>query len=153
MLTVHLTTSVAWLGAVIAFLGLALAGWRAVDPPAMQAAYLSMETITWFAIVPLALASPVSGMVQALQTPWGLLKHHWVLIKLLITVVATLILLVHLRPIGHLADAVRDATLVHGPLEGMRLQMVADAAAAIVALSIATVLSIFKPRGLTPFAR
>ena len=46
-----------------------------------------------FVIVPLAIASLLTGVVQALATPWGLFRHYWVVIKLFLTVFATLVLL------------------------------------------------------------
>jgi len=80
-----------------------------------------------------------------------LFRHYWVLIKFLITIPATLLLLVHMRPIGHLARVVAETTLSHGHLAGLRIQLVADAGAAILVLVVATTLSIYKPRGLTPY--
>jgi len=80
-----------------------------------------------------------------------LFRHYWVLIKFLITVPATILLLVHMRPIGHLARVVAEVTLSRGDLAGLRIQLVADAGAAIVVLLVATVLSIYKPRGLTRY--
>jgi hypothetical protein len=38
----------------------------------VRAAYISMELITWFVIVPLAFASLLTGRVESLGTPWGL---------------------------------------------------------------------------------
>ncbi|MFF3290307.1 hypothetical protein [Streptomyces sp. NPDC003023] len=152
-LTAHVTFSVGWIGAVAAFLALALAGLNSQDSGTVQAAYLSMELTGWFVIVPLGLASLLTGLVQSLGTVWGLARHYWVLIKLLMTALATLVLLVHMRPIGHMADAVRQATLADGELGGMRVQLVADAGAALVVLLVAVALSVFKPRGMTRYGR
>jgi hypothetical protein len=110
-----------------------------------------MEVVGWFVIVPLSLASLLSGLVQSLGTVWGLFRHWWVVLKLVMTVLATLVLLIHMRPVGHLADAVRAATLAGGELHGLRVQLIADAGAAIVVLLLTTTLSIVKPRGLTRY--
>lgn len=69
------------------------------------------------------------------------------------TVLATVVLLVHMRPIGHMADAVRQATLADGELGGLRIQLVADAGAALEVLLVAVVLSVFKPQGMTRYGR
>src|SRR6187431_3067634 len=98
-LTAHVTTSVGWLGAVGGFLVLALSGLTTHDAHIVRAAYLAMELLGWCLIVPLSFASLLSGIIQGLGTPWGLLRHYWVLIKLLITPLATLVLLVHMQPI------------------------------------------------------
>ncbi len=150
-LTAHVTASVGWLGAVAGFLALAIAGLTSKDAQMVRAAYLGMELTAWFVIVPLSLASPLTGLVMSLGTTWGLFRHYWVLIKLLITVLATLLLLVHMQPVGHLARVVAETTLSKGELGGLRVQLVADAGAAAVALLVATVLSVYKPRGMTPY--
>jgi hypothetical protein len=152
-LTAHVTFSVGWIGAVAAFLVLALAGLNSQDSETVRAAYLAMELTGWLVIVPLSLASLLTGLMQSLGTVWGLARHYWVLIKLLITAMATVVLLVHMQPIGHMADAVRQATLSDGELGGMRIQLVADAGAALVVLLVAVALSIFKPRGMTRYGR
>lgn len=150
-LTAHVTASVGWLGAVAGFLVLAVAGLVSEDAQTVRAAYLAMELIAWFVVVPLSLASPLTGLVMSLGTTWGLFRHYWVLVKFLITVPATIFLLLHMRPIGHLARVVAETTLSSGDLAGLRIQLVADAGAAILVLLVATTLSIYKPRGLTPY--
>lgn len=152
-LTAHVTSSVGWLGAVGGFLALAIAGLVGRDAQMVRAAYLAMELTAWTVIVPLSLASLPTGLVMSLGTEWGLFRHYWVLAKLLITILATILLLVHLQPIGHLAGVVAETTLARGELAGLRLQLVADAGAAVVALLVATALSVYKPRGMTPYGK
>jgi len=152
-LTAHVTSSVGWLGAVAGFLALAVAGLTSKDAQLVRAAYLSMELTAWFVIVPLSLASPLTGILQSLGTEWGLFRHYWVLIKFLITVPSTIILLLHMQPIGHLARVVAETTLTRGELSGLRIQLVANAGAALLVLLIATTLSIYKPRGMTRYGR
>jgi hypothetical protein len=152
-LTLHVTSSVGWLGAVAAFLALAVAGLTSSAPQTVRGAYLAMDVIGWYVIVPFGVASLVTGLVQSFGTVWGLLRHYWVIAKLLITVVATLLLLVHMQPVGHLADAAARAALAGGELQGMRIQLIADAAAALLVLLTAAALSVFKPRGVTRYGR
>lgn len=152
-LTAHVTASVGWLGSVAAFLALAVAGLTSQDAPRVRAAYLAMEMTGWFVIVPLSFASLVTGLVQSLGTTWGLFRHYWVVIKLLINVFASVLLLVHMRPTTYLAGVAATTTLSTTDLRGLRVQLVADAGAALVILLVATVLSIYKPRGLTPYGR
>lgn len=152
-LTAHIAFSVSWLGAVAAFLALSVAGLAADDPLLARAAYLAMELITWWVIVPLSVASLFSGIIQALGSPWGLLRHHWVLVKLLMTIMATLILLLHTRPISIVATAAAERALSRADLGALRLQLVVDAGAALVALLVTTTLSVYKPRGVTRYGR
>ena len=67
----------------------------------MRAAYLAMELITWYIIVPLALSSLLTGLVMSLGTKWGLFRHYRVLLSLLLTVIATFVLLVETQTIGN----------------------------------------------------
>ena len=151
-LTAHVATSVGWLGAVATFLALAIAGLTSSSPPIVRAAYLAMNVTGWSVIVPLCLASFVTGLVQALATPWGLLRHYWVVVKLIITVIATVLLLVHMRPISLMAEVAEATPSSLAGVRPMRMQVVADAGAALAALVLATALSVYKPSGRTGFA-
>jgi hypothetical protein len=150
-LTTHVTTSVGWLGAVAGFLALAIAGVTIQDPQTVRAAYLAMHLITWFVIVPFSLAALLTGLVQSLGTPWGLFRHYWVVTKLLLTTLATIILLVHTQPIGRVAAVAAVTTLSTSDLWELRLQLVGDASAALCVLFVTTTLSVYKPWGMTPY--
>jgi hypothetical protein len=150
-LTVHVTTSVGWLGAVACFLVLSILGLARVDPRTAGGAYIAMRDITWWLIVPLCIGTLISGVVQSLGTSWGLFRHYWVFIKLLLTALATVVLLAHTRPIDHVANIAVGSSLSRLELRDLRVQLVGDAAAAIAVLLATTVLSVFKPRGLTRY--
>lgn len=149
-LTAHVVSSVGWLGAVAAFLFLAIAGMTTSDALMVRADYLVMESITLFVIVPLCLASLVTGLVSSLGTPLGLFRHYWVLMKVLMTVPATIVLFIHLRPIGLVTHVAGERALSSADL-GLQIQMVAAAAAAVLVLLVATAVSVYKPRGLTRY--
>jgi hypothetical protein len=93
VLTLHITFSIGWIGAVAGFLALAITGVTSQDAQMVRAAYPAMKLIARFVIVPLAFASLLSGLIQSLGTPWGLFRHYWVLGKLLLTTFATIVLL------------------------------------------------------------
>ena len=152
-LTTHITSSVGWLGAVVAFLAVALAGLISQDPQMVRAAYLSMELTTWVVIVPLSVLALITGLVQSLGTTWGLFRHYWIVAKLALTVLATIILLLHTQPIGYVAAAAAETTLSSTDLRPLRIQLVADAGAALMALLVATALSVYKPWGMTSYGR
>ncbi len=152
-LTAHVTASVGWLGAVAVFLVLAVTGLRSQDPDMLRAVYLTADLVTWSVIVPASLAALLTGILQALGSPWGLFRHYWVLTKLVLTVLATVLLLVHTRPIGHLAAVAESGAAFAPELGGTRIQLVADAAAALLVLLMTTVLSVYKPRGTTRFGQ
>lgn len=150
VLTAHVTFAVGWLGAVAGFLALAIAGLTSQDAQIVRSSYLAMELIASFVIVPLSFAPLVTGPVLSLFTPWGLFRHYWILVKFLITILSTVIMLVHMEPIIYLADAATEATLSSGDLR-LQIQMVVAASAALLALLAATTLGVYKPRGMTPY--
>jgi hypothetical protein len=116
----------------------------------MRAAYVAMDAMTRSVIVPFCLASLVTGVVQSLGTTWGLFRHYWVLLKLLMTVVATAVLLLHTNPIHDAATIVVETSST-ADLGNLKIQLVADAAAALFVLLVATALSVYKPRGMTGY--
>jgi predicted Co/Zn/Cd cation transporter (cation efflux family) len=152
-LTAHVATSVGWLGSVVAFLGLAISGLTSRDSQKVRSAYIAMELTGWYVIVPLSVASLLTGLIQSLGTTWGLFKHYWVVAKLLINILATLLLLVHMQPISRMASLAVQGTLSPADHRRVQIQLVADAGAAVIALLVATVLSVYKPRGVTPYGR
>ena len=153
VLLAHITTSTGWLGTVAAFLVLTIAGLDSPDRQRVRSVYLVMPMLTWSVIVPLAFASLLTGLVLSLGTKWGLIRHYWVLAKLLINSVSIPILLVHTRIISEVANAAAEGNLSDADLRGPREQLVVVAVAAVLALLAASALSVFKPRGLTPFNR
>lgn len=146
VLTAHISTSVGWLGAVVAYLCLDVAAVTSRDAQLVRAAYLAMELTVRYAIVPLALASVAIGVVNALGTPWGLFRHYWVLVKLVLTLFATTVLLLEAPTVGHLAEAAA-AGADPGTLPGTLLH----SAGGLLVLLTVTVLSVFKPPGLTRY--
>src|SRR5918911_3657682 len=108
VLAVHLTFSVGWIGAVVAYLALGVSAVTSQDAQTVRAAWIAMEVTGWFAIVPLALASLLTGLVMSLGTPWGLFRHYWVLISLVLTVLCIVVLLLHMPTVSHLAGVARQ---------------------------------------------
>ena len=150
-LLAHILSSVGWFGAVTAFEALSIAGLKSPDALMVRAAYLAMQWTAWFIIIPAAFLSLLTGLVLALGTKWGLFTHYWILAKSLINALAIIILLLHTRLINLVATTAAERTLLFGDLRGLRIQLVAVGAAALAALLAATILGVFKPRGLTPF--
>jgi hypothetical protein len=149
-LTAHVVVSVGWLGAVAVFLALSIAGFVSQDAQMVRADYRVMESIAWFVIVPLCLASVLTGLVSSLGTPVGLFRYYWILIKLVITIPSTIVLFVHMRPIGLVSRVAAERSLSSADLS-LQIQMVAAAALALLVLLVATAVSVYKPRGLTRY--
>ena len=146
VLTAHVTSSVGWLGAVVAYLALDIAAVTGQDVQTVRAAYLAMEMTALYAVVPLALASVLVGVVNALGTPWGLFRHYWVVVKLLLTVLATIILLLETQTISHMAGVAASGADPR-ELPGSLLH----SGGALLVLLVTTTLAIYKPQGMTRY--
>lgn len=146
VLTAHVVTSVGWLGSVIAYLVLDLAAVTSRNTDVSRAAFVAMELVVVSAVVPLALASVVIGVVNALGTAWGLFRHWWVVVKLLLTSVATVVLLLQVPGIRSMAEAARsgaDPSELPGTL--------GHSIGGLIVLLLVTGLSTYKPRGVTRY--
>ena len=154
-LTAHVGSSVGWLGAVAAFLVLSIAGLTSEQADTVRGAYVAMNLIGQFMIVPLSLAALLTGLIQAFGTHWGLFRHYWVLTKFALTIVATTLLLLHqFTAVAGAARRVSDASAGTLPnIGGLGTQLVFDAGAAVLVLLVTTTLSVYKPWGRTPYGR
>ena len=152
-LTAHITFSVGWLGAVVAYLALAIVGLTTHDAQMMRAAYLSMEMIGWFVIVPFSLATLLAGLIESLGTPWGLFRHWWVLVKFMLTTGATIVLLRHMQAVSRMSGIAAETTLSSADFRVLRIQLVVHAGGGLLVLLAATTLSVYKPWGMTPYGR
>jgi hypothetical protein len=140
---IHILASVGWLATVGAFLVLATLG-LAADADRGPGIYAGAEALTWALIVPLCALTLISGILVAARGPWGLLHHYWVVVKLGITVAATVALVIYLSPIHAAAHAGAA-----GPPMAARAQLGTASALALVLISVALWLSTAKPRGVT----
>lgn len=152
-LIAHVTYSIGWLGAVASFLVLSIAGLTSQDAQITRAAYLAMDLTAWFVIVPFAFASLLTGIIQSVGTEWGLFRHYWVLTKLLLTVFATTVLLAKMKVISQVAGIVTAATFSGADFRQARTGLLIHAGGGLLVLLTATVLSVYKPWGLTSYGQ
>jgi Predicted integral membrane protein (DUF2269) len=156
-LAIHLSFSVGWIGGVVAYLALGLAAATSQDAQTLRAAWIAMDLTGWYAIVPLALASLLTGLLMALGTKWGLFRHYWVLISLVLTVIAAGVLLLHMPDVSALADAAREAGEISPEGQGRHLYTRLDdgdllhPALGLVVLLVIQVLNVYKPQGMTRY--
>lgn len=150
LLVAHVVASLGWIGAVGAFLALDIVGLTSEDTALARSMFVAMDVVGLYAIVPLSLGSLVTGVLQGLWTPWGLIRYRWVLTKLVLGTLATMALLLH--QFTAVREAARRASM--GIEVGqVGTQLVVDASIAIVVLLVATILSVFKPWGLTRYGQ
>jgi hypothetical protein len=156
-LTTHVTFSVGWMGAVAAFLALSIAGRVSQSPEFVRGAYLATNLIGLVVILPMSLGAVLTGLLQGLGTRWGLFKYRWVVTKLLLSLGATILLILH--QFTAVASAAKRAVALplgaapDGGFGVLQTQLVIDASLAILVLLVTTTLSIYKPWGLTAYGR
>ena len=147
-LSAHLTVSVGWIGTVIAYLGLGLAAANSRDDWTIRAAWIAMELIGWYVIVPLAVASLLTGLAMALGTKWGLFRYYWVAISFVLTLFAMVILILHMPTVTATVDIALES-------EGAALDALGGdlfhPAIGLVILLIVQVLNLYKPPGMTRY--
>jgi hypothetical protein len=148
VLTVHLISSLGWLGAVIAYVALGIAAVANRDPAGVRASWIAMELLGWVVIVPLALAALVTGLVISLGTAWGLFRHYWVLISLALTLLATAILILHMPSVSATAAVARAGD---GSQLGQLGGDLGHAVGGLLVLLLVSALNVYKPQGLTPY--
>jgi DMSO/TMAO reductase YedYZ heme-binding membrane subunit len=132
------------------YLALDVAAATSQDAQTLRAAYLAMGLIARYVIVPLALASLLTGLVMSMGTKWGLFRHYWVLISLLLTIVATVVLLAETQTIGYYADIAADPATSGDDLRALGSTLVHSVGGTVV-LVVIVVLNVYKPRGMTRY--
>ncbi|MFF0314763.1 hypothetical protein ACFYPH_08945 [Micromonospora sp. NPDC005252] len=142
LLTLHLITSLGWLGADLVLLTLGIAAQRGADPAVVYPVAGLVGTVLF---APLSVLVWLVGVASALLTPWGLVRHRWVLVKLVITTVMVGLVLFLLTPNLRHASALGAALPARD-----RADLVIAPAVSTSLMIIATVLSTYKPWGRRP---
>src|SRR5262249_14193886 len=165
VLTAHVVSSVGWLGAAAAYVVLAVLVLTTRNLPVVVADTRVMEAVALFVIVPLGAASLITGIVQSLGTHWGLFRHYWVVFKLLMNVFALFLLVEYTRSLPGMVGIAAHSALSsdagvaghagYPVVSGVDLYMLQDpghlvhSAGGLAVLITATVLAVYKPRGMT----
>lgn len=147
-LTVHLTASVGWIGGVIVYLALGVAAATDTNPETIRSAWLAMELIGWNVLIPLALASLLTGLLMSLGTKWGLFRHYWVAISFVLTAFSNVVLILHMPGVSETADRARAADAVE--LQGLGGDLLHPGVGLLILIGV-QVLNIYKPTGLTRY--
>src|SRR5919197_4459391 len=148
VLAVHLVFWIGWIGAVVAYLALGISAVASRDVLAVRAAWIAMELTGWYAIVPLAVCSLLTGIALGLGTSWGLVRHYWVLFSFALTVFCVTILLLHMPTVSSQAQVARTADSALLSTHGGDLF---HPSVGLLLLLVITALNVYKPRGLTPY--
>ena len=149
-LAVHVTISVGWIGAVAAYIALDIVTASNQEPQALRSAYAGMALIAGNVIVPLAVGSLITGLVISLGTKWGLFRHYWVVMSLILTAIATAVLFVEMQTINHLAHVAADPTTSSDEVRALPSTLPHSVGGSLVLL-VVLVLNMYKPKGMTRY--
>jgi hypothetical protein len=147
VLTAHVITAVGWLGVDLVLLTLGISALAGADPDLV---YPAQSLVGRVLFAPLSVLVWLIGVINAFFTPWGLFKHWWVQVKLLLTTLMLVLVLVALYP------GLVEAGELRGALPRQdQINMVVAPAVSSSLLIFATVLSTYKPWGkrIKPRAR
>ena len=146
------TTSVGLLGAVGSFLLLSIIGIVSSNVQLVQSSYFLLMPLTAYLILPLVVASLLIGIISSLGTPWGLVRYYWVAAKLLLTAVILIVLLLQMNAIAELS-AIAATRIVTDTDMGLRIRIIVHAGGGLGVLLLIMILSLWKPKGVTPFSQ
>lgn len=136
LLTAHIMMSVGLLGDSAGFLAVSIRASRTNDSIVRGEL---LEVLNMFSLVfgiPLSVGALVSGIALGLGTKWGVLRYPWVVAKLLIIVSVMLV--------GSFVISPAHGAMRQGR-EDAATNLIVAAAYDVVALGVATWLSVFKP--------
>ncbi|AKU15151.1 hypothetical protein [Luteipulveratus mongoliensis] len=152
LLVLHLLSVATWIGVdvmVAVFVGVSL---TSDDPSTVGLCFQALAYVVW-PMLTAALATLVTGVLLGWGSAYGVVKHKWVLTKLVINLVLSTLILIALMPgLDELAQ--RGADLVAGRTQDMSAgDLVYPPIVSLTSLSFAVVLSVFKPWGRTRWGR
>jgi len=157
MLVIHVVASVAWMGAEAVLLTLAVIGINTGNPETLRAVYVTMGLFgPWF-YIPMAFVALASGVVLSLGTKWGLVTYYWVAIKLVFNVAlaggGTAFVMAMVRDAADHASNAPAGALTATMIGSQRFSLVGAFSIGMGLLTIATVLSYYKPWGRLVWAQ
>lgn len=150
VLAAHLAVSVGWIGAVLVYLAFGLAAAASRDDQTIRAAWIAMDLSGWIVIVPLSIASLITGIAIGAGTRWGVLRYYWVVISLVMTVGSVVVLLLHMPSVSAKANLARSAT--GSGLDALGTDLLHPSLGLVVLLVVLT-LNVVKPPGMTRYGR
>jgi hypothetical protein len=157
ILVLHICSGISWMGVDLALLVLLIIARTTDDPTLVLSGFTAIGMIVPAVIPPLSLAILATGLSLGLGTRWGLLRYWWVLIKLVLSLVMTVLVFVSLVPavssIAVDSTASQSAEALRASLGALPTMLFFPPIVSFLMLGIATVLSIFKPWRTTPWSR
>jgi hypothetical protein len=157
VLVVHVISGIGWMGVDIALVVLLITARTTNDALLVISGLTAIRMIVPMVVPPLSLSILVTGLMLGLGSRWGLVRYWWVLVKLLMSIIMTVLVFVSLIP-GVNSITIRftpdmSAEAVRAGLGTLPTMLLFPPVVSFLMLGFATVLSIFKPWPYTPWSR
>ncbi|XVU29304.1 hypothetical protein ACQPZJ_20210 [Actinoplanes sp. CA-054009] len=139
-LLIHILSAGVWIGVdVMVAVLVAVGAWGGER----ELAYRALGTFVVWPMLTSALVCLITGVLLGLETRWGLIRYWWVAVKLVLNLVLCTLILVLLRPMMPEVRAYGEGTAPAFDTSGLAFPPIVS----LTALSLATVLSVYKPWG------
>jgi hypothetical protein len=132
----HIIFSVGLLGDSAGFLAVAIRSASIGDPRVAAESYEILNVFSLFFGIPLVTASLITGLTLGIGSKWGVFRYPWVVTKLLLNISVAVV--------GTFVIGPAENALLEGARDGEAM-LIAGASWDVLALTVATVLSVFKP--------
>ena len=142
LLTAHIVIAVSLLGDSAGFLAVSIRASITDDSRSVLEMVGILDMFSRVFGIPLSVGALITGVGLGLGTRWGVFRYPWVTAKLLV--------IVSVMMVGGLVIGPAMNTMLAGTADASG-QLIAAAAYDVVALAVATALSVFKPG--RPFRR
>jgi len=147
VLVLHIVSAVGWVGVDLALIPLVLTGLTTDDGPTAAAAYRAVAILVPWTVPALSLLIVSTGVLLGLGTKWGLVRYWWVAVKLVISLILTVLVFVALLP-GVTSLEVSNASTgdeVRAAFEDPAMFLYPPVVSSLMLLT-AVVLSVTKPQ-------
>lgn len=142
LVAAHTLVGVGWFGIVAAKLVTEVVGASGGDPGVTRAGFLFASALDRAVFPPAALATLITGIVLALGTPWGLFRHWWIVVKLVLTVG---VIVTGVAFVGAWTQQALTASPTQ--LSSVSGRLIGAAVVHLLMLGAATIISVLKPWG------
>ncbi len=141
----------------MALLALLISARTTDDAGLVVSGFTAITMIVPVVVPSLSLAILASGFLLGLGTRWGLLRYWWVVVKLALSLIMTVLVFTSLLPgissLTVLSTTGVSAGALRASLEPLPTMLLFPPVVSFLMLGTAALLSIFKPWARTPWSR
>lgn len=151
LVAIHVISAASWIGGTLGMLVLAIYLKSGANREQLFYTLASMEVIDENLLKYPALLTLLTGVLLSVWTQWGLIKHYWVAMKLVLTIVTIMIGILFLNPwtasLAHMIDAMGFAILQNPDFQARWLSIIVTSSFNLLCLFLMVFITYYKPFG------